>query len=117
MIDPTALAATARPVPPCPPWCSPADCEVTESDVQHLSAPTRVETLDASFTLQLIRCDELAYPAEWDRAPGVLFGVESKSCAAPDGTPLSVGTEIATTELWVVIGALAGHLALAGGVS
>jgi hypothetical protein len=115
MCDPIRPAASvAGRFPPCPPWCDPRYCLLTESDVVHRSVPVRVATVGAHYEMALIRADELAFGQEWDRPPSLRLSVESQS----DGvTPLFLCTDLAAPELWALLAALAGQAAVAGGAS
>ncbi|HEX2297699.1 MAG TPA: hypothetical protein VHH34_04135 [Pseudonocardiaceae bacterium] len=112
----TPAASLAADLPPCPPWCDPRFCEVTEGDVAHCSTPVLVDTVSAVYRVSLIRYDELAFPDEWDRPPSLrLFG-ESHELAqpGPGDVPLSLSADFSLAEVLPLIGALAAQHALAG---
>lgn len=103
-----------RPVPVHPSWCDPRFCEVTEKDVNHRSAPRRVQTIDAIYELSLERADEYAFPTELDRAPELRLHLKS-NCFQMEASAF-----IAMDEVPALIGALAAQLAQlapAGGAS
>ncbi|HEX2299065.1 MAG TPA: hypothetical protein VHH34_11200 [Pseudonocardiaceae bacterium] len=78
----------------------------------HLGATVTVDTLDAEYGITITRADELAFPAEWDRAPSVSLYVESKSLAAGQSgdEPMHACVDIALSELPHLINALTGQL-------
>ena len=105
-------ATTAGDLPPCPPWCDPQFCEVTESDTTHYSRTVSVTTADGEIGLTLFRIDDFREPEYWDRAPLLQLYVENTQLAgdAAGVEPLHALTEVPLDAVPGLITALAGQL-------
>lgn len=101
MSKPTTATIEARPVSPCPPWCSPAHCRNEHGSMWHSGIPTRVESDGVTCILAVRRTDEHAFPDEWDRPPWIDVTVTSKVWAQ-EGTngnePLELVTDFSIRE-------------------
>ena len=108
----TPPAATAGDRPPCPPWCHPESCEVTEGDVTHYSQTVLVATADGQIGLTLFRIDDRREPEYWNRTPLLQLYVENTQLAgdAAGVEPLCALTELALDAVPGLIDALAVHL-------
>lgn len=66
-----------------PPWCDPALCHVTSTDMTHISHPANWHTLDAEIELNLIRTDEFAFSEKGGTE--LAFSLKSTSMNQGDG--------------------------------
>lgn len=107
MSNPTTATAaesaqsTERPVSPCPPWCSPAQCRDEHEIMWHRGTPVTVQSDGVTVVFALGRNDEAAHPHEWNRKPWVDCEITSKiySESGSNGrTPLSMTTDFTARE-------------------
>lgn len=108
-------AAAPGALPRCPAWCDARFCRPDGRVVRHSSAPVKVTTGDAVYTIHLWSSDELAFPAEWGQAgPWLALSATSTEWTTgpvgPEGAPLQFEGSLDPGDLRCLVDTLTIHL-------